>query len=571
MPEASSYWTDGPKLFTNAWVEGSASPHAVPTSASVELHINGVSWSGFESSPCVLGGLEKRPARDFLQLMSGTMGFNALRIPFGADALVSGLQPPLCVNDKLLSGFNKRYTKLSYVRRLPTHVDAAHRTLDSTPQPATAHRARYSTPRMTRARTNLLQTPSWRAQVDMLGLLIQDAGDHGLLVMLDLHRLHVGQKHKPSGSVQDLDLMQRAWQTIVSKLCDANKYWNLFAVDLRNEPYKAHWGEPNGWARDKYAPDERWDTVAAQLGDAILRECPRLLVVVEGVAGDVPRPDSPGETVPGAVGFDQLKGVGTWWGENLRGVLQTPVRLSTPNKIAYSPHTYGPAVYEQQQFGADDFPRNMNAVWDAQFGFIAKQGIAPLLIGEWGGKYHDDPKKYGGKDRMWHGQLLEYIASVRSMLYARFMIQPHDSSTRCTTATLPCDASARGSVCLSLSFHSALRALAEPHRGLLLLGAQPDIERYGWRDLGLVQHGTRRAKGESTCTRQSPSQRPCLAPLLFRAVHNVPAAVQNPSGVEMPCCVIGVRADWIAESPSKHHRAKELASATAVAATSSAV
>ena len=78
-----------------------------------------------------------------------------------------------------------------------------------------------------------------------------------------------------------------------------------------------------------------------------------------------------------AVGWERLAGVGTWWGENLRGVLSSPVRLEHAGKVAYSPHTYGPSVYEQVQFDAVDFPRNMDAIWDAQFGFVAKQ--APQL------------------------------------------------------------------------------------------------------------------------------------------------------------------------------------------------
>ena len=203
---ASSYWTHGASIYTNAWVSGGAVPgpdEGELAAEAVELQINGVSWSGFESKPCVLGWLEKHDARDFLKQLSETMGFNALRIPFSANALVSALQPPICSEDRMLAGHNPRYRKLSYI--------------------------------------------------EQLALLIRDAGDVGMLVMLDLHRLHEGRKGKPSGSLDELELMERAWEMVGRELCDADKYWNFFAADLRNEPYAAHWGEPNDWERGRCA------------------------------------------------------------------------------------------------------------------------------------------------------------------------------------------------------------------------------------------------------------------------------------------------------------------------------
>ncbi|KAL1524626.1 hypothetical protein AB1Y20_019514 [Prymnesium parvum] len=365
--QPASYWTSGAKILTNAWSHGSKFPAQASDRVGepVELRLNGVSWSGMESSPCVLGGLEKHDARDYLKQIGETMGFNALRIPFAADALLSALQPPLCVDDKLLSGYNKRYTKLSYS--------------------------------------------------EQLSLFIQEAADYGLLVMLDLHRMESKRTQQPSGSVSNVDVMSRAWTKLARELCDATKYWNLFAFDLRNEPFLAHWGKPRDFEATGYAANERWDTVAARLGNEIQKACPRVLVMVEGVAGFVSMPDDASSMLPAVIGEQIIPGIGTWWGENLRGVLKNPVHLdAASDKVVYSPHTYGPSVYNQKQFGASDFPDNLNSIWDQQFGFIAKQGIAPIVIGEWGGKYHDDPDSiYGSKDRIWHGQLLQYIAENR--------------------------------------------------------------------------------------------------------------------------------------------------------------
>ena len=47
-----------------------------------------LSWSGFESLPCVLGGMRNRPVADYLQLIKKA-DFNAIRLPFAAHALLS--------------------------------------------------------------------------------------------------------------------------------------------------------------------------------------------------------------------------------------------------------------------------------------------------------------------------------------------------------------------------------------------------------------------------------------------------------------------------------------------------
>jgi hypothetical protein len=103
-------------VLTNAWdahgVLGQSDP------AGVEVRLNGVSWSGFESRPCLPGGLAQHDVRDYLKLLHDDMGFNALRVPFSASALLSELQPPLCTDIGVLEAHNERYSKLSYIGQL---------------------------------------------------------------------------------------------------------------------------------------------------------------------------------------------------------------------------------------------------------------------------------------------------------------------------------------------------------------------------------------------------------------------------------------------------------------------
>ena len=42
---------------------------------------------------------------------------------------------------------------------------------------------------------------------------------------------------------------------------------------LKNEPHGMYWGPAFGPA---YLPDERWDTLAAELGQTVHRLCPRM-------------------------------------------------------------------------------------------------------------------------------------------------------------------------------------------------------------------------------------------------------------------------------------------------------
>ena len=86
-------------------------------------------------------------------------------------------------------------------------------------------------------------------------------------------------------------------------------------------------------------------------------------------------------------------GAGIWWGENLAGAKTRHIALSDMSKLVYSPHTYGPSVYNQKYFTDGDFPHNMPSIWGPRFGYLVDRGYA-VCIGEMGGFYT-------GKDRQW--------------------------------------------------------------------------------------------------------------------------------------------------------------------------
>jgi endoglucanase len=84
-----------------------------------------------------------------------------------------------------------------------------------------------------------------------------------------------------------------------------------------------------------------------------------------------------------------------WWGGNLRGVADYPVDLGADqDQLVYSPHDYGPLVFNQAWFQTDfDKASLTRDVWDPNWLYIHKQNIAPLLVGEWGGRIGQDPRQ----------------------------------------------------------------------------------------------------------------------------------------------------------------------------------
>lgn len=159
-----------------------------------------------------------------------------------------------------------------------------------------------------------------------------------------------------------------------------------------------------------YPYEERWDRLATDLGNKVHRECPRWLIVVEGV-GHCMKQTTSGCTHPSAPGQDTS--VPTWWGENLQGVEEFPVNLNYPHKVVYSPHSYGPSVYPQPYFEDPTFPNNMPEIWDLQWGKLTKTGRAPILLGEWGGRYTQ-------KDKQWQQKMAAYLKDEANQVAGSF-------------------------------------------------------------------------------------------------------------------------------------------------------
>lgn len=146
------------------------------------------------------------------------------------------------------------------------------------------------------------------------------------------------------------------------------------------------WNEPKATASWGWNPATDWNSAAERVGAAIQAVNPDWLIIVEGI------------------------GAQYWWGGNLQGVAKHPVRLPVKNKLVYSAHEYCIELYPQPWFTNNvsypggPFPGNMRGVWNSHWGYIVRNKIAPVYIGEFGTSFKMEPY-----DSAWLPRLLKYM------------------------------------------------------------------------------------------------------------------------------------------------------------------
>lgn len=218
-----------------------------------------------------------------------------------------------------------------------------------------------------------------KTPLEAMDVIIDAAARHGLLILLDNHSL-ADDDHTFGlwfgGGYSEADWIAR-WEMLASRWADRS---NVIGADLKNEPHgQANWG-----LGDEYD----WRLAAERAGNAVHAFAPHWLIVVEGVEGS-------------AVGQTLSR---HWWGGNLEGVATHPVRLNIPNKLVYSPHEYGPGVHQQPWFDPYD-PAVLEDRWQRGFNFIATEGIAPILVGEFGGREVGTDTVEG----RWQNQFVDFL------------------------------------------------------------------------------------------------------------------------------------------------------------------
>lgn len=282
------------------------------------------------------------------------------------------------------------------------------------------------------------ETDGPKNSMEIFDIIMGYCKELGIKVMIDIHSPHAHN----SGHMYELwygadtetagVVTTKMWIDTLVWLTD--KYKNddtIIAMDLKNEPHgkRGYTGNkcPSDIAKWDDSKDENnWKYAAEICAKAILDVNPNMLIVIEGVE-QYPKTEK-GYTydtpdVWGATG-DDAPWYGAWWGGNLRGVKDYPIDLGSLNsQIVYSPHDYGPSVYNQTWFDKDFTTQTLlDDYWYDTWAYINDQNIAPLLIGEWGG--HMD----GGKNQKWMVLLRDYMIENR-IHHTFWCINPNSGDT----------------------------------------------------------------------------------------------------------------------------------------------
>lgn len=219
--------------------------------------------------------------------------------------------------------------------------------------------------------------------LEIFDYFLKLAEENGMKVMPDIHSAETDS----AGHTKNLWYTDKVSVNDYYKALEwiADRYKNndtIIAIDLKNEPH----GKPNEgdqaaiWNNSK--DKNNWKYTAETAAKKILAKNPNVLIMVEGIEI---YPKSKSNSDYSSQDNDDY--YFNWWGGNLRGVKDYPINLGKyQNKLVYSPHDYGPTVYQQPWFeGNYTYSSLLKDCWQDNWFYIHKTNTAPLLIGEWGG------------------------------------------------------------------------------------------------------------------------------------------------------------------------------------------
>ncbi len=373
-----------------------------------QVWLTGANWFGLNCTENAPHGMYAADCDEFLQAVADR-GINIIRFPISTELLVSWMEDkPLPVSS----------VQASYSP--PKDIIGE----DGTVTPA----GKYGNINKDFV---LEDGKTLKNSMQIFDVIIQKCKEHGIKAFVDVHspkahnsghNYNIWYYDANTEAADTMAIMADGrevtwdmWKDSITWL--AEKYANddtILGYDLKNEPHgkRGYDGStcPEGIARwDNTTKTNNWKYSAEECGKSILNVNPNALIMIEGVE-QYPKTEK-GYTYDTAdiwqAPADVSPWYGAWWGGNLRGVKDYPVNLGSKEKngqIVYSPHDYGPSVYEQTWF-KDDFDTQslLDDYWYDTWAYINDKDIAPLLIGEWGG--HMD----GDKNQKWMELLRDYM------------------------------------------------------------------------------------------------------------------------------------------------------------------
>src|SRR3569833_776925 len=273
------------------------------------VRIAGINCYGFETDPALAHGLW---AQDYKTVLNNikALGYNVIRVPFSNQMVESNPIPD-------------NFT--SFANGAPANTDLVGKTA-----------------------------------LEGLDLIVAYAGSIGLRIILDNHRSDAGNSNQENGLWFTAAFPQSNWiadwQAMTLRYSAAKFSFTgnptVIGMDQRKEPHHQATNRATGacWTGDSQSngcptsSPQNWPVAAQLAGNAILAINPKLLIFVEG--------------------NDCYNGVCGWQGGNLIGVKTNPVVLSVPNQLVYSPHDYGPVLFQPAWFNANTPPASLNNIWN---------------------------------------------------------------------------------------------------------------------------------------------------------------------------------------------------------------
>lgn len=253
-----------------------------------ELYLNGANWAGFQAEAGCVHELWKHDVTEYIEFLSNNR-FNAVRLPLSAAIVTWAIH-------------GRSWNLAGHDEPGPYRVQG---------------------------KCGLYQ--GWLS-LQILDDVITRLRDKGIFVMLDMHTTDIDGNQATWCTNQACDtageqLIFDAWAVIASRYCS---FANVILADVFNEPYGSLW--------------PAWQGFVQRIGGQILSQCPRWLIVAQGIAGD------------------------QWcWGENILGQSRTPIVLPVAERLVMSVHSYG--HFNFGYFRDPTYPNNLAAIFNGHFGW----------------------------------------------------------------------------------------------------------------------------------------------------------------------------------------------------------
>jgi len=324
--------------------------------------LTGCNWFGYNVGSQVFDGVWSQNMHDMLRQIADH-GFNLLRVPMSTEILLQWK--------------------------------------NGDPDPAVPKVNAYSNPELT---LEGIEGGTIMYSFDIWNKAVEWCREQGIKIMIDIHCAETSSAgHQVSLWYTD-KYSTEDWLEALEWVSDYYKDDDtIIAMDLKNEPHGTA-DTPNQMAKwDNSKDSNNWKYAAERGAEAVMKSNPNLLVMVEGVEV-YPKFEEGADWTSQNIDYSRYPYSyyhHTWWGGNFRGAKDYPINLGEhQSQLVYSPHDYGPLVFEQEWFKKDFNSKSlMEDVWHDNWFFLIEDKTAPLLMGEWGGFIDEqhDPTGYNTK------------------------------------------------------------------------------------------------------------------------------------------------------------------------------